>query len=235
MMNTYVSGTTRPASAVALALALPAMLTTWMLNQPDMLGQAAPDGNPIAAISDVGQTQVGQGISLDAKASFDLTHDSNALRYTWSFGDGTTASGVSVTHTYTSTGAYTLKLTVNSPVGKRSITKTLNVGTKPTIYDNPYSPLPGKNSPNPAVMLPVANNSLPVQPMLPPLLTPTLAVTPPLPTTIPLIATPTHSPTTTPSSARRVDGILLVLIGIGIVIIVIGGLVYVILRIRRRP
>ncbi len=59
MMNTYVSGTTRPAPALALALALPAMLTTWMLNQPDMLGQVASDGNPIAAISDVGQTLAG--------------------------------------------------------------------------------------------------------------------------------------------------------------------------------
>jgi Zn-dependent M28 family amino/carboxypeptidase len=37
LMNTYASGTTRNAPALALALALPAMLTTWMLNQPDML------------------------------------------------------------------------------------------------------------------------------------------------------------------------------------------------------
>jgi PKD repeat protein len=211
------------------------MLTTWMLNQPDMLGQAAPDGNPIAAISDVGQTQVGQNISLDAKASFDPTHGSNALSYTWSFGDGTTASGISVNHTYNAVGTYTLKLTVTSPVGKRSITKILNVGTKPNIYDNPYSPLPGKNNLNPAVMLPVANNSLPVQPMLPPLPTPTPAVTPPPPTTIPVIATPTHSPTISPSAPSSVNDILLVLIGIGIVIIIIGGLVYIILRILRSP
>src|SRR5579872_2311404 len=109
LMNTYVSGTTRPAPALALALALPAMLTTWMLNQPDLLGQSASDGNPVAAISDVGQTIVGQSISLDAKASFDPTNSSNALSYAWSFGDGTTASGISVTHTYTSVGTYTLK------------------------------------------------------------------------------------------------------------------------------
>ena len=66
------------------------MLTTWMLNQPDMLGQATADGNPIATISDVGQTVAGQNISLDAKASFDPTNSSNTLKYAWDFGDGTT-------------------------------------------------------------------------------------------------------------------------------------------------
>jgi hypothetical protein len=34
-------------------------------------------------------------------------------------------------------------------------------------YDNPYSPLRGKNSYNPAVTLPTANNNLPVQSWLP--------------------------------------------------------------------
>src|SRR5258707_15851241 len=99
-MDTYVTGPTPPASALALGLSLPAMLTTWMLNQPDMLGQAAADGNPIAAISDIDQTQVGQRISLDAKASFDPTNSSNPLTYAWNFGDGTTSNGVSVSHTY---------------------------------------------------------------------------------------------------------------------------------------
>lgn len=234
MMDTYVSGTTRPAPALALALTLPAMLTTWMLNQPDLLGQSAADGNPVAAISDVGPTIMGQSISLDAKASFDPTNNSSALSYSWSFGDSTTASGVSVTHTYTSVGTYTLKLTVTSPTGQRSITKTLNVRTGPIIYANPYSPLGGTNSPNPAVTLPVANNNLPVQPTLPPLPTPTPSATPsPLPTATPLLPTPTRVPAAPPSVPRTGDVLFLVLIGIVIAIIVV--LVFIILRKRRIP
>src|SRR5258707_13723320 len=93
-MDTYVTGPTPPASALALGLALPAMLTTWMLNQPDMLGQATADGNPIAAISDIGQTRVGQSISLDAKSSFDPTNSSNPQTYTLHFMNVTTANGV---------------------------------------------------------------------------------------------------------------------------------------------
>ncbi len=154
LMDTYVSGRTCPAPALALALALPAMLTVWMLNQPDILGQSSPDGKPIAAISDVGQTVAGQSISLDAKVSFDPVKSSTPLSYAWSFGDGTTASGVSVSHTYKTAGNYILTLAVTSPDGKRIISKAIHVGSRPTIYENPYSPLPGKNRPNPRVTLP---------------------------------------------------------------------------------
>src|ERR1700693_623007 len=58
LMNTFDSGSSREAKALVLALALPGMLTTWMLNQPAMLGQATADKNPIAAISDIAQTVV---------------------------------------------------------------------------------------------------------------------------------------------------------------------------------
>ncbi len=70
LMNTYTCGAERPSAALALGLALPAMLTTWMLNQPDMLGQTAADGNPIATISDIGQTVVGQNIALERQSLF---------------------------------------------------------------------------------------------------------------------------------------------------------------------
>jgi hypothetical protein len=226
MMNTYVSGTTRPAPALALGLALPAMFTTWMLNQPDMLGQASSDGNPIAAISDVGQTQVGQPISLDAKASFDPTNSSNPLTYAWNFGDGTTAAGVSVSHTYKTVGNYTLTLTVTSPGGKRVISKTINVGIVPNIYGNPYSPLGGTNRPNPAVKLPVPDNNLPVQPPLePPVLTPatvpaTSTVDVPIPTTTPTVQT--TGTTSSPSSV--------LIIGIGIIVLAIIIMILIALR-----
>src|SRR5260370_27423170 len=71
LMNTYADGSSQHSYALTLALGLPGMLTTWMLTQPDILGAAPADQNPIAAISDIGQTVVGRSFTLDARASFD--------------------------------------------------------------------------------------------------------------------------------------------------------------------
>ncbi|MBA2286653.1 MAG: M28 family peptidase, partial [Ktedonobacteraceae bacterium] len=105
MMNTYASGGSRQSQALTLALALPGMITGWMLHQPDILGEAPADQNPIAAISDIGQTQVGQNVALDASASFDP--QGHTLNYAWNFGDGASATGIAVNHTYTTAGDYT--------------------------------------------------------------------------------------------------------------------------------
>ncbi|HEU0001119.1 MAG TPA: M28 family peptidase [Ktedonobacteraceae bacterium] len=195
LMNTYTCGAERPSAALALGLALPAMLTTWMLNQPDMLGQATADGNPIAAISDIGQTVVGQNIALDAKSSFDPSNTGNPLSYAWNFGDGVSTTGISVNHTYRQAGNYTLTLTVTSPGGKRTISKTINVGSGPNYYSNPYSPLGGINRHNPAVTIATANNNLPAQPFLNP---PFLSI--PAPTVTAAPATATSAPTVVPDA-----------------------------------
>ncbi len=64
LMNTFAQGGSQKSNALMLALALPGMLTTWMLNQPSILGETAASnlspGTPIATISDIGQTLVGQ-------------------------------------------------------------------------------------------------------------------------------------------------------------------------------
>ncbi len=197
LMNTYTGGTTRASPALELAMALPAMLTVWMLNQPDFGGSVPADGNPLAAISDIGQTVAGQSLSLNASASFDpATGNSSDLTYSWNFGDGSSASGPSVSHTYARPGSYRLILTVTSPTGTRAISKTLSVGTAPDTYANPYSPLPATNTPNPAVTIPTPDNSLPVQPALPAVQTPTPVPTPALsPTPTPTSITPATAPT----------------------------------------
>jgi len=156
-MNTFASGNSPKAEALVLALALPGMLTTWMLHQPAILGDIAVNAPavgpaPLAAISDIGQTQVGQNVSLYAA----VNNNSNDLTYSWKLGDGATASGASVNHVYAATGSYTLTLTVSSPRGSRRISKLINVVTKPTNYANPYAGYAGDGSPprNPAVTLP---------------------------------------------------------------------------------
>src|SRR5713101_7199118 len=162
LMNTYADGSSQHSYALVLALALPGMLTTWMLHQPAILGDIAVNAPavgsaPVAAISDIGQTQVGQTISLYAE----VNDSSNDLTYSWKFGDGATASGASVNHVYAAAGSYTLTLTVSSPRGSRRISKLINVVTKPTNYANPYAGNAGDGNPprNPAVILPTPESN----------------------------------------------------------------------------
>ena len=159
LMNTFASGSSKQSEALVLALALPGMLTTWMLNQPAILGQATTDKNPSATMSDIGQTIVNQSIALNANASYDL--NGNPLHYAWDFGDGSTSSGITINHTYTAAGAYTLTLTVSSPKGTRRIIKTLNVVPHSPVYNNPYASFKADGSPpsNPAVILPTPNDT----------------------------------------------------------------------------
>ncbi|HEX8729726.1 MAG TPA: PKD domain-containing protein, partial [Ktedonobacterales bacterium] len=156
------------APALELALALPGMLTAWMLNQPDILGSAPADGKPLAAISDVGQLKPGQPVALDANASFDPA-GAGALTYTWDFGDGATASGATVTHTYASAGTYTLTLTARDASGTRTVHKTLTVTAQPPVYANPYAQYASNGRPpaNPQVTLPQPNDTpVPSSPVL---------------------------------------------------------------------
>ena len=161
LMNTFADGSSQQSQALTLALALPGMLTTWMLNRPEILGTASVDQNPVAAISDIGATRAGRPLSLDARASFDPNGSGGShLSYAWDFGDGTKATGIAVTHTYKAVGNYTLTLTVSSSTGKRTISKVLNVTTQP-IATNPIQlNEDGKPRPNPLVVLPTPDNSL---------------------------------------------------------------------------
>jgi PKD repeat protein len=160
LMNTFADGSSLKSYALIMSLGLPGMLTTWMLNQPDMLGQASTNLNPVAAISDIGQTIAGQAITLDARASYDPT--GKPLAFSWAFGDGSHARGITVTHTYAKTGTYNLKLTVSSTGGTRTIPKVINVVPQPTSYANPYAQDQQNGIPpsNPAVTLPTPNDQL---------------------------------------------------------------------------
>ncbi len=161
LMNVYASGSTEQSPALTLALGLPGMLTTWMLNQPAVLGSVSWDHLPIAAISDIGLAEPGQPLAVDARASYDPGVNNSQLGYQWNFGDGTTASGIAVTHIYQSPGTYTLTLKVTAPSGTRSISKTIAVSSHPVQYANPYAGYPQNGRPpsNPAVHLPALNSA----------------------------------------------------------------------------
>ena len=210
LMNTFASGSSKKAEALTLALALPGMLTTWMLNQPAILGQATAAKNPIATISDIGQTVVNQNVSLNATASYDLNN--SPLSYAWDFGDGSIATGITINHTYTRAGTYTLTLTVRSATGTRRISKVLTVVPQSTVYDNPYagSKQDGVPPPNPAVILPTPNDA-PARQVIP-------------------IATAT---TTSPSNGTY-PSLLFGLVALAIGIVIVFFVVLLVVRRRKR-
>ncbi len=169
LMNTYADGGPTRSHALELALSLPAMLTTWLLSQPAVLGAARPDGRPAAAISDIGVIWPGRRVTFTAAAAYDPGRPGARLRYRWGFGDGHSGTGRTVRHIYRVSGRYTLRLSVAAGRGRpRVISKLLLVAAQAAL-PNPYSVVPraARNSigylverglppANPAVELPAA-------------------------------------------------------------------------------
>ena len=174
LMNAFADGGAAQSQALSLALAVPGMLTAWMLSQPDILGLARPDGRPIAAIGSIGPIRPGHPVTLRATA-FDPGRPHARLGYSWNFGDGAAATGPSVQHAYAAAGHYTLQLNVTAP-GRpaRVIRQPISAG-HPKAYGNPYAALAapagaispaeraaaaGRPRANPSVTLPVARPGL---------------------------------------------------------------------------
>ena len=162
LMNAFADSGASQSQALTMALGLPGMLTTWMLSQPDVLGQARADGRPIAAIGSIGQIRPHHPVTLSATA-FAPGIAAAKLRYSWHFGDGTAATGQTVRHVYAAAGSRTLRLTVTAP-GKRArtVSEVISVG-RPATYPSPYTSagtlpravLEGRPPANPVVALPV--------------------------------------------------------------------------------
>jgi len=72
--------------------------------------------SPIASFTESAETvYTGQAITFDASASYDP--DGSIISYLWTFGDGTNASGVSVSHAYSDNGIFTVTLIVTDNDG----------------------------------------------------------------------------------------------------------------------
>ena len=98
----------RYALGLGLALALAFLGGCGLFSQP-----------PVAIIQ--AEPPVGRPpltVHFDGGRSFDP--DGTITLYRWDFGDGTTATGVKVSHTYTSPGFYQVTLTVRDNAGKRA-------------------------------------------------------------------------------------------------------------------
>ena len=70
---------------------------------------------PVASAGPDQTVNLGSAVSLDGSGSSDP--DGSIASHAWSFGDGASASGAKVTHTYASAGTYTATLTVTDDKG----------------------------------------------------------------------------------------------------------------------
>lgn len=93
---------------------------------------AEPDENEPPTASFTGSPdspETGEQVSFDASGS---TDDSTITSYEWDFGDGTTATGASPSHTYDSAGDYDVTLTVTDDEGDTDTeTQTVSVSEAP--------------------------------------------------------------------------------------------------------
>ncbi len=76
---------------------------------------------------------------FNASQSFDP--DGEITSYEWSFGDGSTAEGETVTHTFTQAGTYTVVLTVIDTDGLQTQRST-TINVLPTPADENFAPVP---------------------------------------------------------------------------------------------
>ena len=91
------------------------------------------DRPPVAAVDGPYTGTEGTAVHMSAAGSTDP--DGDALTYAWDFGDGTTGTGATPTHSYADNGNYIVKVTVTDPYGAESTatTSVLVVNVAPTV------------------------------------------------------------------------------------------------------
>lgn len=110
-------------------IALPGtMLTTLFAGATSILKQ--PTDQLTAAFNVTGQENDLHSLTFDATAT--LGPKPAGTTYLWTFGDGTTATGKAVTHSYAGGGVYDVKLTVKLPDGQSDIA-AIKVGVEDTL------------------------------------------------------------------------------------------------------
>ncbi len=91
---------------------------------------AGPGGNSIVSAGGPYTGVPGQPISFSATMSSQTF--GGIAQFAWSFGDGTTGTGQTTSHTYATAGTYTVTVTVsgaNGPLGSATTTATVNSTT----------------------------------------------------------------------------------------------------------
>jgi len=101
-------------------------------------GDAPTNSPPVAAFS-ASRTSGQAPLKIDFNASNSSDPDGDALTYEWTFGDGATGSGETVSHTYTAAGEYTVVLIASDGVltGTDSLTVSIASGVHTESFELP--------------------------------------------------------------------------------------------------
>jgi large repetitive protein len=75
----------------------------------------------------------GQPITLDGSSSRVYGNSNTTVAFSWSFGDGTSASGTVVNHAYSAAGLYRVTSTFLNVYGKSQVSKTVLVASNPSV------------------------------------------------------------------------------------------------------
>lgn len=93
-------------------------------------GMQNPSSCPIAAATASPVTGGGGRLAVSFSGAGSTDPAGNSLSYAWEFGDGSTGSGSTISHTYTAIGTYTASLTVSDGQGGVSVS-SVNVTVTP--------------------------------------------------------------------------------------------------------
>jgi len=102
------------------------------LTSSAMASETVNDRPPIAVIAGPSTATTGQSVTFIGGGSTDP--DGTITSYAWNFGDGTTGTGVNATHTYVTTGSFTVTLTVTDNSGNTNSTTHAITVTAPTVH-----------------------------------------------------------------------------------------------------
>jgi hypothetical protein len=97
-------------------------------------------GLPVPAFTVTGMPQPGAALGFDGSGSTDP--DGGALTYAWGFGDGTTGTGQTTTHSF-AVGTYTVRLTLTDSFGLSASTAHTVTIAQPAAAAPPPVALPG--------------------------------------------------------------------------------------------
>lgn len=114
-----------------------AHMNAWFMLQKDMGGAVDVAPRPTAFFEVLhdgpAPLKAKDGFTFDASGSRSWSGrrvvSSDELSYSWSFGDGSSASGRVVKHAFSKDGSYTVKLTVTGGGGSDSTTMFVNIGS----------------------------------------------------------------------------------------------------------
>jgi hypothetical protein len=130
----------QPTVELKRALELPAQWTSMLLAGDDYLGAESHPTGPVAYFETTpAQPDSTLTVTFDAGFSRTSTGTSTGLKYFWDFGDGTTATGRRVTHTFSGSSWADVKLAVGSGT-------TWDVYRQAVAVDSPAGPAPATDA-----------------------------------------------------------------------------------------